>query len=98
MITTGGIGVYSTEVKNAATACPGVGRGTVTGVPRPDWGEAVVAFVVPDDTGAFDEAKLLARCRSNLARYKQPKVVRVAETLPTTVLGKIDKKTLRAGW
>ncbi|WP_462187598.1 MULTISPECIES: class I adenylate-forming enzyme family protein [unclassified Frankia] len=98
MIITGGMNVYSTEVENAAAACPGVGQVAVVGVPHPDWGEAVVAFVVPDDTGAFDEAKLLAHCRVELARYKQPKAVRVVEALPTTVYGKLDKKALRAGW
>ncbi|WP_131769270.1 class I adenylate-forming enzyme family protein [Candidatus Protofrankia californiensis] len=98
MIITGGMNVYSTEVENVAATCPGVGQVAVVGIPHPDWGEAVVAFVVPDDTGAFDEAKLLARCRTELARYKQPKAVRVVETLPTTVYGKLDKKALRAGW
>ncbi|SBW28259.1 hypothetical protein FDG2_5610 [Candidatus Protofrankia californiensis] len=75
---------------------PGVGQAAVVGVPHPDWGEVV--FVVSDGTGAFDEAKLLAHCRAELARYKQLKAVRVVATLPTTVYGKVDKKALRAGW
>jgi fatty-acyl-CoA synthase/long-chain acyl-CoA synthetase len=98
MIITGGMNVYSTEVENAAATCPGIGQVAVVGIPHPDWGEAVVAFIVPDDTGAFDEAKLLAHCRTELARYKQPKAVRVVETLPTTAYGKLDKKVLRASW
>jgi fatty-acyl-CoA synthase/long-chain acyl-CoA synthetase len=98
MIITGGMNVYSTEVENVMATCPGVAQVAVVGVPHPDWGEAVVAFVVPDDTSAFDEAKLLTHCRNELSRYKQPKAVRVAETLPTTAYGKLDKKTLRASW
>ena len=98
MIITGGMNVYSTEVENAVQTCPGVAQVAVVGVPHPDWGEAVVAFVVTDGTGEFDEAKLLAHCRSELARYKQPKAVRVVDSLPTTAYGKLDKKALRAGW
>ncbi len=98
MIITGGMNVYSTEVENAVQTCPGVAQVAVVGVPHPDWGEAVVAFVVTDGSGEFDEAKLLAHCRSELARYKQPKAVRVVDSLPTTAYGKLDKKALRAGW
>jgi fatty-acyl-CoA synthase/long-chain acyl-CoA synthetase len=98
LIITGGMNVYSTEVENAAAICPGVGQVAVVGIPHPDWGEAVVAFVSPDDTGAFDESKLLAHCRTELARYKQPKAVHVMDTLPTTAYGKLDKKALRANW
>ncbi|MDA8102656.1 MAG: AMP-binding protein [Nitrospiraceae bacterium] len=98
MIITGGMNVYSTEVENAVQTCPGVAQVAVVGIPHPDWGEAVVAFVVTDASGDFDETKLLAHCRSELARYKQPKAVRVVDTLPTTAYGKLDKKALRAGW
>ncbi|WP_281690614.1 class I adenylate-forming enzyme family protein [Pseudonocardia thermophila] len=98
MIISGGMNVYSTEVENVAATCPGVAQVAVVGVPHPDWGEAVVAFVVPDDSGSFDEAKLLAHCRGELARYKQPKAIRVVESLPTTAYGKLDKKALRASW
>ncbi|MDA8208227.1 MAG: AMP-binding protein [Actinomycetota bacterium] len=98
MIITGGMNVYSTEVENAVQVCPGVAQVAVVGVPHPDWGEAVVAFVVPDASGAFDEDKLIAHCRVELARYKQPKAVKVVESLPTTAYGKLDKKALRASW
>ena len=98
MIITGGMNVYSTEVENAVQGCPGVAQVAVVGVPHPDWGEAVVAYVVPDASGDFDEAKLLAHCRVELARYKQPKAVRVVDSLPTTAYGKLDKKALRAAW
>jgi fatty-acyl-CoA synthase/long-chain acyl-CoA synthetase len=98
MIITGGMNVYSTEVENVAARCPGVSQVAVVGIPHQDWGEAVVAFVVPDEDGPFDEDKLIAHCRNELARYKQPKAVRVVEALPTTAYGKLDKKALRADW
>jgi fatty-acyl-CoA synthase len=84
-------------VENVVQAYPGVRQVAVVGIPHPDWGEAVVAFVVPDAAGTFDTAKLLADCSAELSRYKLPKAVRVVETLPTAY-GKLDKKALRAGW
>ncbi len=98
MIITGGLNVYSTEVENAVQACPGVCQVAVVGIPHPDWGEAVVAFVVPDAAGTFDTANLLANCGAELSHCKLPKAVRVVDTLPVTAYGKVDKKALRASW
>ena len=97
MIITGGLNVYSTEVENVLAACPGVGQVAVVGIPHPDWGEAVVAFVVPAAAG-FDEATAIAHCRAELGAYKRPKAFRPLAALPVTVFGKVDKKALRAGW
>ncbi|WP_037062874.1 AMP-binding protein [Pseudonocardia acaciae] len=97
MIISGGMNVYSTEVENVLQACPGVGQVAVVGVPHPDWGEAVVAFVVPADGEDFDEPATVARCRAELAAYKRPKAYRLLGSLPVTAFGKVDKKALRAG-
>lgn len=98
MIITGGMNVYSAEVENAAQSCAGVAQVAVVGVPHPDWGEAIVAFVIPDSSGDFNDSALLAHCRRELAHYKLPKAVRVVDSLPTTAYGKVDKKALRASW
>jgi fatty-acyl-CoA synthase len=98
MIISGGMNVYSTEVENVLQACPGVGQVAVVGIPHPDWGEAVVAFVVPRAGEDFDEPAAVARCRAQLAAYKRPKAYRRLATLPVTAFGKVDKKALRAGW
>ena len=95
MIITGGMNVYCTEVENVLQACPGIAQVAVVGLPHPDWGEAVAAFVVPED-GGFDERVATAHCRATLAAYKRPKQYCPVETLPTTPFGKIDKKALRA--
>ena len=47
------------------------------------------------DTDAVVE-RVMAACRSEIAKYKVPKQVNVVDELPTTVFGKIDKKALRA--
>ncbi|MFF2085395.1 AMP-binding protein [Nocardia sp. NPDC058176] len=98
MVITGGMNVYCTEVERIVATCRGVADVAVVGIPHPDWGEAVVAFVVPEDGAVVDESELLAVCRAELARYKQPKAIRVVDTVPTTSYGKHDKKALRASW
>lgn len=95
MIITGGMNVYSSEVENVIAEVGGVAQVAVVGVPHPDWGEAVVAFVVESRTGAVDPAAVVAHCREQLSRYKIPKSIRVVDALPLTTVGKLDKKTLR---
>jgi fatty-acyl-CoA synthase/long-chain acyl-CoA synthetase len=96
MIISGGMNVYSTEVEQAVQRCDGVAQVAVVGVPHPDWGEAVVAFVVPAAEGGFGAAQVTAACREVLAVYKRPKRIVVVPEFPLTPYGKVDKKALRA--
>jgi fatty-acyl-CoA synthase/long-chain acyl-CoA synthetase len=98
LIITGGMNVYSTEVENALQGCDGVRQLAIVGVPDDDWGEKVVAFVVPADPHTFDPAALRRHVADTLARYKHPKDVRLVSELPLTMYGKVDKKRLRALW
>lgn len=97
VIITGGMNVYSSEVEQVLQNCPGVAQVAVVGIPDPDWGEAVVAFVVTTaPSGAeFSETDLMDRCRAVLATYKRPKSIRNVLELPLTTYGKVDKKRLR---
>jgi fatty-acyl-CoA synthase len=94
MIITGGMNVYSAEVENVLAECPGVSQVAVVGLPHPDWGEAVAAFVVAAEAG-FDAGRAAGYCRARLAAYKRPKVYVTVGSLPTTPYGKADKKALR---
>lgn len=96
MIITGGMNVYTTEVENAIQGCPGVGQVAVVGLPHPDWGEAVTAFVVRAPGAATSEQQILNHCRDELSAYKRPKAVHFVDSLPLTAYGKLDKKALRA--
>lgn len=98
MIITGGMNVYSTEVENVVAQLDGVAQVAVVGVPHPDWGEAVVAFVVGDEQRPTEPAAVIDHCRSTLSRYKVPKEVRLVQELPVTALGKPDKAALRTRW
>lgn len=96
MIISGGMNVYSVEVENAIHRHPGVSQVAVIGVPHPDWGEAVMAFVVPKPGMEVTEEGIIEHCRKELSAYKRPKEIRLVDSLPLTPYGKIDKKALRA--
>ena len=74
---------------------PGVDQAAVVGLPDDDWGERVVALVVPSAERAPDVEEIRAICRDQLAAYKRPKEIRIVDELPVTAYGKVDKKSLR---
>ncbi|MCC5858856.1 MAG: AMP-binding protein [Ectothiorhodospiraceae bacterium] len=96
MIITGGMNVYTTEVENAIQGCSGVGQVAVVGLPDPDWGEAVTAFVVRAPGADISKQRILDHCRNELSAYKRPKAVHFVHSLPLTAYGKLGKKALRA--
>ncbi len=96
VIKTGGENVASIEVEKAVYAAdPAVAEVVVIGLPHERWSEAITAVVVPKPGQAVDEAALLAALRAHLDPYKVPKSVIVAEALPKTSTGKIQKNRLR---
>jgi len=94
MIISGGENIYSWEVEEALRSHPAVSEAAVIGVPDPQWGESVKAFVVIRAEVSADD--LIAHCRVAIAAYKKPKSVEFVEALPRSFNGKIDKKALRA--
>ena len=97
LIISGGYNVYPKEVEQALDELDEVFESAVFGVPHDDFGEAVVAAVVP--TGdELSQAAIDAALGSTLARFKQPKrVINVAE-LPRNAMGKVQKNQLRDGY
>ncbi len=93
LIISGGLNVYPTEVEQLIALVPGVVDVAVVGVPHPDFGEAVIAIVVADDT--YSEDELLATTRNGLANFKRPKTVFTVDELPRNALGKVQKALLR---
>lgn len=96
LIISGGMNIYPREVEETLLRHPGVKAVAVVGRPDPEWGEAVIAFVVPADdlpTPTVDE--LDRTCLDNIARFKRPKDYRFVESLPTNNYGKVVKRELR---
>jgi acyl-CoA synthetase (AMP-forming)/AMP-acid ligase II len=93
LIISGGFNVYPTEVEDVLARCPGVVEVAVTGTPSDEWGEVVTAWVVADGTApSLDD--LRAHCEGRLASYKQPRLVRVVDSLPRNALGKVVRGRL----
>jgi acyl-CoA synthetase (AMP-forming)/AMP-acid ligase II len=97
VIKTGGENVASIEVEKAIYAAePRVAEAVVIGLPHERWTEAITAVVVPRPGETIDEAELLAGLKQRLDGFKVPKAVIVADALPKTSTGKIQKNVLRS--
>jgi long-chain acyl-CoA synthetase len=107
LVLVSGFNVYPTEVEDVIAEVDGVAEAAVIGVPHPQTGEAVVAYVTRSTTSTDTpqqpeeleelEQRVREHCGTRLARFKQPSEVRVVDTLPHTVTGKVAKGRLRAG-
>jgi len=96
VINTGGHKVVPGEVAAALQSCPGVREVAVVGQPDPEWGERVVAVVVPADPGDPPAPELLRRhVRERLPRYAIPSRVVMVDAVPMLPSGKHDIVRLR---
>ncbi len=95
LIITGGFNVYPAEVEAVLNELPGVAESAVVGVPHPDFGEGVVALVVPRPGAAPDAAQLIAALKTRIANFKVPKQLFVVNELPRNAMGKVQKNLLR---
>ena len=94
LVISGGYNVYPKEVESVLDDLPGIHESAVIGVPHEDFGEGVVAVVVPE-SGDVTLDEVTAALEGKLARFKQPKqVINVAE-LPRNTMGKVQKNLLR---
>jgi long-chain acyl-CoA synthetase len=82
-------------VENVISAHPDVLEVAVIGVPDAAWGEAVKAIVVPRADAQLSESDIVAFCRDRIARFKTPKSIGFADSLPRTPSGKVMKTELR---
>ena len=94
LIISGGYNVYPKEVETLIDDMPEVSESAVIGVPHPDFGEGVVAVVVPK-AGPVDTSTVERALKDRLARFKQPKRVVCLDDLPRNVMGKVQKNALR---
>ena len=95
LIISGGYNVYPAEIEGYLNEQAGVAESAVVGVPHPDFGEAVVAVVVPRPGIALDGAALIAALKDGIANFKVPKQVFIAADLPRNAMGKVQKNLLR---
>ncbi|MEV4463455.1 acyl-CoA synthetase [Micromonospora echinofusca] len=93
LIKSGGYRIGAGEVEDALLAHPGVREAAVVGVPHPDLGQQVTAYVVGD---GVDGAELIDFVARHLSAHKRPREVRLVDALPRNALGKVQKSRLTA--
>lgn len=93
VINTGGEKVWPIAVERALENTPGVAELAIAGRADPEWGQRVVAFVVPSGTPpTLDD--LRAKVKETLPAYAAPKELVLLEALPRTPSGKVRRSAL----
>ena len=98
MIVSAGYNIGAPEVENALLSHPSVAECAVIGVPCPERGQKVKAFVVlavdvePSDALV---AELQAHAKAEIAPYKYPRLIEFVDALPKTASGKLRRSELR---
>jgi fatty-acyl-CoA synthase len=95
MYISGGENVYPAEIENVLAVHPDIVEAAVIAEPDAHWGEVGVAVVVPRAPDALTSDAVIAWCGERLARYKLPRRVVFAESLPRNAMGKVIKQELR---
>jgi acyl-CoA synthetase (AMP-forming)/AMP-acid ligase II len=94
MVKSGGVNVYPSEVERVLEDDPFIREVAVIGVPDREWGERVVAVVVPRE--GFDVEQTRARARARLSPAKLPREWQLVDALPRNPNGKVLRTELRA--
>ncbi len=95
LVLVNGFNVYPAEVEAVFGKLAGVREVAVLGMPEPDGGDAIVAYVVPEVGAVLDPDELVEQASRSLARFKLPKRLVEVDALPHTATGKVMKWRLR---
>jgi long-chain acyl-CoA synthetase len=95
MVISGGVNIYPREIENVIATVDGVREVAVVGLPDPEWGERLHAFIVPTAARPPSSDAIIAACRAHLAGHKIPRGISVVDELPRNAGGKILKRDLR---
>ncbi len=95
MIIRGGVNIYPAEVEEVLLSMPGIRDAAVVGIPDPEFGETVAAFVVCAEGARPTEEEIKTYCKEQMENHKIPSVIIPTEAIPRTPTGKILKRELR---
>jgi len=95
LIISGGYNVYPKEIESFIDDMAGVDESAVIGIPHPDFGEAVMAVVVPKSGAQLNAAQIISELKGKIANFKVPKRVEIVKELPRNAMGKVQKNVLR---
>lgn len=94
MVKVGGEKIYPVELENAIERIAGVEEVAIIALPDERHGLRLHAFVQRKPGAQLDEATLRAACREVLEPYKIPRTFTFVESMPRTITGKTDKRSL----
>ena len=95
LIISGGYNVYPKEIEGFIDDMDGVQESAVIGIPHPDFGEAVMAVVVPKAGAKLDSLAMIQILKTQIANFKIPKRLEIVSDLPRNAMGKVQKNILR---
>lgn len=95
MIISGGENIFPNDIEECLERHPGVKEAAVVGAPDDQWGEIVVAYVVPNGKPPAPDA-LAAHCAAHLPSYMKPRRIEFCDSLPRNATGKLLRRELRA--
>ena len=95
MIVSGGENVFPKEIEDTLARHDAVADVAAVGVPDPEFGQRLRAFVVLEQGKQAEEEDLKAHVKSNLARYKVPREIIFLDELPRNATGKVLKRELK---
>lgn len=95
MVISGGVNIYPREIEDHLHTHPAILEAAVVGVPDPEWGETLRAFIVVRTGQTVSETEVIDYCRRGLADFKRPRKVTFLEELPRNPTGKVLKRELR---
>jgi len=95
MIITGGENVYPREIEEVLYTRPEVQECAVIGLPDKEWGERVVAIIVPKPGQELDPVGVKSFLKTRLSPFKVPKECISMADLPKSPTGKILKQELK---
>lgn len=94
MYISGGENVYPAEVEAVLAELPEIAEAAVIGVPSERWGEVGRAFVILKAGAELTAEAVVAHCAARLAKFKVPASVVIADSIPRTASGKVQKHLL----
>lgn len=94
MVVTGGENVYPSRVEEVLDQLPEVEMSAVVGVDDDEWGQRVVAFIVPRRGWTIDPDRIRAEASIHLPSFMVPRQVFTADALPMTTTGKVVRHKL----
>jgi malonyl-CoA/methylmalonyl-CoA synthetase len=95
LIISGGYNIYPKEIELILDDQAGILESAVVGVPHSDFGETVVAILVPAQGATPDTDTIKTSVEGQLARFKQPRSYQIMDSLPRNTMGKVQKNILR---